>query len=97
MLTILDSDQLIHPNLEMIFTSEEETSMAGAKNIDLSNIKSNRIISFDAFSDDIINCGCASNLARVIQLNTKREQILNTMNKTTYTIRISGFRRRSFR
>ena len=54
MLTILDSDQLIHPNLEMIFTSDEESSMTGAKNIDLSNIKSKRIISLDAFNDNTI-------------------------------------------
>lgn len=57
MLAMLDSHTIQHPNLEMIFTSEEETSMNGAKNIDFSNLKSKRIISLDAFSEDVINCG----------------------------------------
>ena len=91
MLALLDSNNLSHPNLEMIFTTEEETSMNGAKNIDLSLIKSNRIISLDAFSDDTINCGCASNYSRYFKL--KHQQILGKHPQLThsYQIEIKGF------
>lgn len=68
MLAMLDSNTIQHPNLEIIFTSEEETSMNGAKNIDFSNIKIKRIISLDAFSDNVINCGSASNFSRVLKI-----------------------------
>lgn len=89
MLTILDSDQLIHPNLEMIFTSDEESSMTGAKNIDLSNIKSKRIISLDAFNDNTIIYGCASNYSRVLKLNYKQEK--NKLENNAISIKIDGF------
>lgn len=96
MLAILDSDNIEHPNLEMIFTSEEETTMNGAKNIDLSKINSNRIISFDAFSDKTINCGCASNYARTIRIDKKRALITKLENMTSYKIRLNGFERWTF-
>ena len=94
---MLDSNTIQHPNLEMIFTSEEETSMNGAQNIDFSNIKSKRIISLDAFSDDVINCGCASNFSRVIKFNSVRSTILDTDTKSSYQISVDGFERWAFR
>lgn len=96
MLAMLDSNDFEHPNLEMIFTAEEETSMRGAKEIDFSKIKSDKIISFDAYSDNVINCGCASNLARTIQIDAKKQQIADIKDKTSYKIKISGFQRRTF-
>lgn len=46
-LAILDSDDIIAPKLECIFTSEEETTMLGAINLDMGRLESNRIISLD--------------------------------------------------
>lgn len=89
MMTILDSDQLVHPNLEMLFTSDEESSMTGAKNIDLSNLKSKRIISLDAFNDSTIIYGCASNYSRVLQLNCRQEK--NKLENEAISIKIDGF------
>ena len=96
MLAMLDSKTMKHPNLEMIFTAEEETSMNGAKNIDLSNLKSHRIISLDAFSDDTINCGCASNYSRVLKFNYFMDEIPDISNKESYEIMLDGFERRPF-
>ncbi len=96
MLAMLDSHTMQHPNLEMIFTSEEETSMNGAKNIDFSNLKSTRIISLDAFSEDVINCGCASNFSRVLKLNSSIAIIPEIGTKSSYQILIDGFERRTF-
>ncbi len=47
MLAILDSKELNTPNIECIFTVQEETTMIGAKLIDVSQIKSKKIISLD--------------------------------------------------
>ena len=47
MLALLDSNKISIPNLECIFTVQEETTMNGAKYIDVNMIKSKRIISLD--------------------------------------------------
>ena len=46
-LAILDSDDIIVPKIECIFTSEEETTMLGAINLNMNSLESNRIISLD--------------------------------------------------
>ncbi len=46
-LAMLDSDDIIAPKLECIFTSEEETTMLGAINLDMDRLESNKIISLD--------------------------------------------------
>ena len=47
MLAILDAKDLKGPKIECIFTVQEETTMIGAKLIDVNQIKSRRIISLD--------------------------------------------------
>ena len=47
MLALLDSKEIRVPNLECIFTVQEETTMIGAKKIDVDMIKSKKIISLD--------------------------------------------------
>ena len=46
-LAILDSKENLNKNIEAIFTSQEETTMLGAINLNLTNLKSNQIISLD--------------------------------------------------
>ena len=57
MLSILDSKDIKHPNLECIFTVQEETSMKGALNLPFDKIKTKRIISLDNEEDDKICIG----------------------------------------
>ena len=47
MLAILDSDKINGPKIECIFTTQEETTMIGAKEIDEREIKTRKIISLD--------------------------------------------------
>ena len=47
MLAILNSDKIKGPELECIFTTQEETTMIGVKEIDEKQIKSKKIISLD--------------------------------------------------
>lgn len=53
-LAILDSKKIQTPKLECIFTTQEETTMNGVKNLDESILQSKKIISFDNFRDDEI-------------------------------------------
>jgi dipeptidase D len=47
MLAILDDNSLKHPELECLFTADEETGMIGMTNLDTSCIKSKRMINID--------------------------------------------------
>lgn len=59
-LAILDSNDIISPELECIFTVQEETTMDGARYLDVSKLKSKRIICFDSFYEDIMVVNSAS-------------------------------------
>ncbi|MCR4806470.1 MAG: aminoacyl-histidine dipeptidase [Lachnospiraceae bacterium] len=47
MLTILDDNTLKHPPLECLFTTDEETGMIGMTNLDVTKLKSRRMINLD--------------------------------------------------
>ena len=46
-LAILDSKDLKHPDLEVIFTVQEETGLIGADKLDISSLKGTRFINLD--------------------------------------------------
>jgi len=87
-LAILNNDKLQHPKIEAVFTVQEETTMNGAKLIDLSQIQGNRMISFDNMSEDEFWVGCASCKEWIWSLNAKREKI--DLDKKLYELKISG-------
>ena len=59
-LALLDSDKFKNINIEGIFTVQEETTMIGAKEIDLSKLESNKIISLDGGREGKILVGSAN-------------------------------------
>ena len=57
MLLILESDTIKHPDLECMFTTEEETTFNGAVNFDYSKLKGKMLINLDYCKDDTIIIG----------------------------------------
>lgn len=51
-LTVLDSDMLC--NIEALFTTSEETSMAGASNFDVTRLKGKQLLNLDGFEENTI-------------------------------------------
>ncbi|MBR5406496.1 MAG: aminoacyl-histidine dipeptidase [Lachnospiraceae bacterium] len=47
MLAILEDDTIVHPELECLFTSDEEAGMEGMKGFDASAVKARRMINID--------------------------------------------------
>ncbi len=47
MLAILDDNSIVHPELECLFTSDEETGMIGMTNFDASVVRAKRMINLD--------------------------------------------------
>ena len=50
-LAILDEPELSHPPLECVFTVQEEDGMGGAKGLDVSPLKSRRMIGLDGIQE----------------------------------------------
>lgn len=58
-LAILESDDIPHPPLEVLITSDEETGMTGAKNLDPSVLKGRILLNLDSEGEGIFTAGCA--------------------------------------
>ncbi len=58
-LALLENDELSHPCLEVIFTSDEETGMDGAMNLDMSDITGKYVLNLDSETEGILTAGCA--------------------------------------
>ncbi len=58
-LAILDSDDISHPALEVIFTVDEEVGMDGARELDMSDINGKYLLNLDSEEEGIFVAGCA--------------------------------------
>ncbi len=58
-MALLSDDTAKHPALEVIFTTEEETTMSGASALDTSQIKGRRLINIDSEVEGVFTAGCA--------------------------------------
>lgn len=89
MLAMLDSKKIESFNLECIFTVQEETTMIGAKKIDVNQIKAKKIISLDNGKEGkmvISSANCMEWYGKV-----KKEYIVNK-NMGTYKLTYSNFK-----
>lgn len=61
-LAVLDENDIPHPPLEVLFTSDEETGMSGAKGLDISLLKGKKLINIDSEEEGILTVGCAGGI-----------------------------------
>lgn len=59
MLAVLDSDEICHPPVEALFTSDEEVGMGGAKALDMARLTGRMLINIDSEEEGILTAGCA--------------------------------------
>lgn len=71
MLAILENNEISHPPIEAVFTTDEEIGMIGAKKLDMSLLKGKRMINLDSEDGDVITVSCAggSDVTAVIPTN----------------------------
>lgn len=74
MLAILDDDTLHHPQLEMLMTVDEETSMDGAFGFDCAQLRGHRLINLDSEYEGVLMCSCAGGVDVVCDLPVLREE-----------------------
>ncbi len=58
-LAILESDEIVHPALEVLFTVDEETGMYGAQALDGSLFEGKRLINIDSEDEGVFTVSCA--------------------------------------
>lgn len=73
-LAILDSDELSHPALEAVFTTDEEIGMVGALELDMSVLKGTKMINLDAEEDGILTVSCAGGSDFVATMPVQRKE-----------------------
>ena len=74
MLALLADDTITCPPLECIFTVDEEVGMRGAFAMDLSSVKSRRLLNLDSEQEGIITAACAGGAEEICTLPGRRRE-----------------------
>lgn len=87
-MAILDSDDIVHPELEAVFTSDEETGLIGATALDASVLRGRMLINIDSDEEGIFTAGCAGGGRIDISLPVKAKTHIGQI----YTLSIRGLK-----
>lgn len=74
-MALLAAKKLSHPPIEALITTEEETSMGGAGNFNISQLKGRRFINMDAEADGVFVVSTAGGATAVTTLMVEREDV----------------------
>lgn len=77
-LTLLNSKEIPHPPLEVLFTIDEEVGMTGALNIDLSLLDGTMLINLDSEEEDQLIAGCAGGFRFLYSLPVEKTSVTGT-------------------
>ena len=61
-MTVLESQDMVHPPIEALFTIDEETGMTGAIGLDETILQGEILLNLDTEEDDELTMGCAGGL-----------------------------------
>lgn len=71
-LAILDDDSIVHPRLEVVFTTCEEVGMEGASALDVSMLKGHTVLNLDSEEEGTLLVGCAGGCGAAVTLPVQR-------------------------
>lgn len=87
MLTIMEDRALKHPDLEFLFTVEEETTFNGVINFPYDQVKSKRMINLDNSRDDTVFVGAAGDICNEYVFHGE----LSKTSLPSYRVLLKGF------
>jgi len=87
-MALLESGDLSHPPLEVVLTTDEETGMSGAYNLDASTLKGRKMINLDAGRQGGFTAGSAAGITAEYELPAMWEP-LGTRTQA-YTVTVKG-------
>ena len=82
-LALLDSDDIPHPAIEALFTSNEEIGLLGAGAFDTSNLSGRTMINIDSDVEGIFTVGCAGGIRIDAKLPMRATKTLEKASKIT--------------
>ncbi len=85
-LALLAADDIDHPKLEVVFTSDEEIGLVGAKALDYSKLNGKFLMNLDSEAEGILTVSCAGGSMTTVTLPFVRERAEGAV----YTVRIHG-------
>mmetsp|Transcript_15002 Transcript_15002/g.22152 ORF Transcript_15002/g.22152 Transcript_15002/m.22152 type:complete len:489 (-) Transcript_15002:3-1469(-) len=87
-MAVLSSTDIPHPEIEALFTIDEETGMTGAMGLEAGWLEGEILLNLDTEDDDEIDMGCAGGIDVTATKTYKEEE---TPSKTVgYTISVTG-------
>ncbi|WP_461206589.1 aminoacyl-histidine dipeptidase [Clostridium sp. DL1XJH146] len=89
-LALLDSKDIPHPPIEVLVTTEEETGMSGAANVDGSKLNGTILINIDSEEEGELLTSCAGGVRSIVELPIDWQEVGN--NQVEYKIKISGLK-----
>lgn len=92
-MALIDSTDIPHPPLEIVFTTQEELGMEGAKVYNVGWLKSNTFINIDSEDEHIFTSSCCGGMRMYLHLPTKMvrtSSIDNSDEYKSFTISVSG-------
>ena len=90
MLALLEDKDAEHPEIEAIFTTDEETGLFGAKAIDGALIKSRMLINLDSDGEGCFVAGCAGGVRVDTILDLKKKKMPHALGRLTVGGLIGG-------
>ena len=72
-MAILADDELSHPPIEAVLTTDEEIGMIGASKIDFSLLSAKKMINIDSEEEDVVTVSCAGGIDFTATIPVKRE------------------------
>ena len=87
-LAILDSDDIIHPPIEAVFTADEEAGMSGVENIDTSILNGKTMLNIDTEEEGEIYVSSAGGARIQIDLGFARDEKI--LNSSDLSLKIKG-------
>ncbi|MBO5211531.1 MAG: aminoacyl-histidine dipeptidase [Clostridia bacterium] len=77
-LAILENDEIAHPEIQAVFTTDEEIGMLGAGALDMSNLTAKRMINLDSEEDGVVTVSCAGGVDFKMSIPFSLEEMTGT-------------------
>ena len=87
-LAILEDDTLVHPELEVLITTQEETGMEGALGFDVEQLNGKYLINVDSEEEGVVLTSCAGGEVVEVDYSIQTEKPVGTC----YEFRIHGLK-----
>lgn len=89
-LAVLASDEIRHPDLECVFTTDEEVGMLGAMALDPENLNGKILLNIDSEEEGIFTVSCAGGAVLTAELPITRYGSDKNESGKRYIVRIEG-------